>query len=158
MQKDKLFSKIGQLTVEFATLEHRLQSLLKMLMREDCPLIGPFFIHELNLAVLLRKVKHIARYRLEADDPLLNDLESALKRIDGTRDVRNLLVHGNWVIDETNAAHPVRVRDFKMRYEDGRWQDLTETAFNEKRLTHLVRKLQGLSTEVEHLVHRLRQP
>jgi len=30
MQKDKIFAKIGELTVQFATLEHQLQSLLEL--------------------------------------------------------------------------------------------------------------------------------
>ena len=59
MQKDRLFAKIGELTVQFASLEHQLQSLLEILLIEKSRLIGPFLIHELNLAVLLRKIKHI---------------------------------------------------------------------------------------------------
>jgi hypothetical protein len=44
-----------------------------------------------------------------------------------------------------------------MKYEADRWQDLTESHFNEKRLTRLVRKLQGMSNEIDHLVYRLQQ-
>jgi len=157
MQKDKLFAKIGELTVQFATLEHQLQSLLELLIAENSQVIGPFLIHELNLGVLLRKIKHIARYKLQGDGSLLELLEGTLKRIEATRDLRNLLIHGNWQIDEGSTACPVRVRDFKMKYEDGQWQDLTETTFNEKKLTHLTRRLQGMSHDVQHLSSRLRQ-
>ncbi len=157
MQKDKLFAKIGELTVQFATLEHQLQTLLELLVAEKNQVIGPFLIHELNLAVLLRKIKHIARYKLQNDLSLLGLLEDTLKRIEATRDLRNLLVHGNWQIDENCSACPVRVRDFKMRYEDGQWQDLAETTFNEKKLTHLTRRLQGISHDVQHLSHKLQQ-
>ena len=155
MQKDKLFAKIGELTVQFATLEHQLQALLELLIAENSQVIGPFLIHELNLSVLLRKIKHIARYRLQGDASLLDLLEGTLKRIEATRDLRNLLIHGNWQIDEGCTACPVRVRDFKMRYEEGQWQDLTETTFNEKKLTHLTRRLQGMSHDVQHLSLRL---
>jgi len=157
MQKDKLFAKIGELTVQFATLEHQLQSLLELLLAENSPMIGPFLIHELNLSVLLRKIRHIARYKLQGDGSLLEQLEGTLKRIEATRDLRNLLIHGNWQIDESSTTCPVRVRDFKMKYEDGQWQDLTETTFNEKKLTHLTRRLQGVSHDVQHLSSRLRQ-
>ena len=75
MQKEKLYAKIGELTIQFATLEHRLQSLLKILIGENSTLVGPFFIHELNLFVLLRKVGQIARYQLRDDDDLLENLE-----------------------------------------------------------------------------------
>jgi hypothetical protein len=157
MQKDKLFAKIGELTVQFATLEHQLQSLLELLIAEKNQVVGPFLIHELNLAVLLRKIKHIARFKLQGEGTLLEQLEQTLKRIEATRDMRNLLIHGNWQIDETCTACPVRVRDFKMRYEDGQWQDLAETSFNEKQFTHLIRRLQGMSHEIQYLSHQLQQ-
>ena len=157
MHKDKLFAKIGELTIQFATLEHQLQSLLEMLLVEKCKLIGPFFIHELALSTLLRKIKHIARYRLQNDSPFLEELEHTLKRIDAMRDLRNLLIHGNWQIDEDCTVCPVRVRDYKMRFEEGQWQELTETTFNEKKLTHLTRRLQGMSNEVQHLTRHLQK-
>ena len=157
MRKDRLYAKIGELTIQFATLEHELQSLLEMLLVEKCQLIGPFFIHELTFAVLLRKIKQIARYKLQNDTALLEDLERTVKRIDATRDLRNLLVHGNWQIREDCSACPVRVLDFKMKYEDGRWRDQTETTLNEKKLTHLTRRLQGISNDVHHIIRRLQQ-
>jgi hypothetical protein len=157
MQKDKLFAKIGELTVLFASLEHELQSLLELLIASNSQVIGPFLIHELNLSVLLRKIKHIARYKLQDDEALLEQLEGTLRRIEATRDMRNLLIHGNWQIDENSSTCPVLVRDFKMRYEDGQWLDLAETSFNEKKLTHLTRRLQAMSHDVQHLSYRLRQ-
>jgi hypothetical protein len=157
MQKEKLFAKIGELTVQFATLEHQLQTLLELLIAGNNQVIGPFLIHELNLSVLLRKIKHIAQYKLQGDGTLLEQLEGTLKRIEATRDMRNLLIHGDWQIDEDSSTCPVCVRDFKMRYEDGQWQDLAETTFNEKKLTHLTRRLQGMSHDVQHLASLLRQ-
>lgn len=156
MRKDKLFAMIGELTVRFATLEHQLQSLLELLLAHPSQLVGPFLIHELNLSNLLRKIKHIARYRLTQDGFVLEDLEGVLKRIEAVRDLRNLLVHGNWQIEEDCVQCPVRVRDYKMRFEDGRWQELTETTFNEKKLTHLIRRLQGMSNDVNHATERVR--
>ncbi|MCU0914363.1 MAG: hypothetical protein MUC88_07370 [Planctomycetes bacterium] len=155
MQKEKLFARIGELTVQFATLEHQLQSLLELLIAENNQVIGPFLIHELNLSILLRKIRHIARFKLQSDGGLLEQLEGTLKRIEATRDLRNLLIHGNWQIDANCTSCPVLVRDFKMRYEDGQWQELTETTFNEKKLTHLIRRLQAMSQDVQHLTRRL---
>jgi hypothetical protein len=155
MLKDKLYSKIGELTIQFATLEHRLQSLLKLLVGKDNDIIGPFFIHELNLFVLMRKVRLIASYRFKDRPQLLEDLERTLKRIDATRDMRNLLVHGDWQINESSTSCPVKVRDFKVKYEDGQWQELAETTFNEKKLTHLTRRLHADGLEIDHLIQRL---
>jgi len=155
MHREKLYAKIGELTIQFATLEHRLQAMLKMLIGQDSTLIGPFFIHELNLFVLLRKVGQIARYQLKDDELLLADLERALKRINTMRDMRNLLVHGEWHIQTDCPSCPVLVRDFKMKYEDEQWQELTETTFTEKQLTQFIRRLEGTGQEIEHLVQRL---
>jgi len=155
MRKDILFEKIGEMTIQFASLEHQLQSLLETLLGENNRLIGPFFIHELNLSVLLRKIKYVARFRIQSDAALLDELERALKQAEATRDIRNLLVHGRWQIDEGCNSCPVRVQDFKMRYEDGQWQQLTETTFNEKKLTAMVRRLQAMSNDITHITRRL---
>jgi hypothetical protein len=155
MRKEKLFEKIGEMTILFATLEHQLQSLLELLLGEKSQLIGPFFIHELNLTVLLRKIKHVARFRIQNNGSLLDELEHILKQIEATRDIRNLLVHGDWQIEEECTACPVKVRDFKMKYEEGEWHQLTETTFNEKKLTHLVRRLQAMSNDVTYVARKL---
>jgi hypothetical protein len=155
MPRETIFARIGELTVRYATLEHQLQSLLDLLLAGDNELIGPFLIHELNLAVLLRKIKHVGRYRLQGKGQILTDLEQALKRIEAIRDLRNLLMHGNWQIDENCPACPVKVRDFKMKFEGGQWQETTETTFNEKKLAQLVRRLQEMSDDVRHVVRRL---
>ena len=152
MLKDKLFQRIGELTVQFATLEHRLQQLLELLMGKDNILIGPLFIHNLSLATLLRKIRIVAQYKARENTRLLYDIERTLKAIDAVREDRNLLIHGEWQIKDTDAF-PVKVRDFRMRYEDGDWQEFTETALTEKKVTHLVRRLKGLSHDVEHLIH-----
>ena len=108
--------------------------------------------------MLLRKIKHVARFRIQSDAALLDELERSLKQIEATRDIRNLLVHGRWQIEEDCTACPVRVQDFKMKYEDGQWQQLTETTFNEKKLTGMVRRLQAMSNDVTHVIRRLQQP
>jgi len=155
MRKNTLFEKIGEMTIQFASLEHQLQTLLEILLGEGNQLVGPFFIHELNLSVLLRKIKHVGRFRIQSDAALLDELERTLKQIEATRDIRNLLVHGRWQIEEGCEACPVRVQDFKMRYEDGQWQQLTETTFNEKKLTAMVRRVQAMGNDITHIVRRL---
>ncbi len=157
MRKNMLFEKIGEMTIQFASLEHQLQTLLELLLGEGNRLLGPFFIHELNLSVLLRKIKYVARFRMRDDAGLLDELERALKQIEATRDIRNLLVHGRWQIEEGCDACPVRVQDFKMKYEDGQWQQLTETTFNEKKLTAMVRRLQAIGNDITHVIRRLQE-
>jgi hypothetical protein len=154
MRKQKIFSLIGELTVQFATLEHRLQKLLKILMRKDNVLIAPLFIHELSLAMLLRKIRIVALCRIPENKPMIKKLERVLKRVNTTRAERNLLMHGDWQIEDTHYF-PIKVRDFKIRYAKGTWQEFTETKLTEKKLTQLLRRLKGLVLEVEHLVRIL---
>jgi hypothetical protein len=154
MRKQIIFSLIGELTVQFSTLEHRLQRLLKILMRKDNVLIGPLFIHELSLSTLLRKIRIVALCRIPENEPLLKKLERVIKRINTTRVERNLLMHGDWHIEHP-YSFPIKVRDFKIRYEKGTWQEFTETKLTEKKLNQLLRRLKGLVQEVEHLVRVL---
>ena len=157
MLKDKLFQRIGELTVQFATLEHRLQQLLELLMGQDNILIGPLFIHNLSLAALLKKIRIVAQYRVRENSRLLYDLERTMRGIDAVREERNLLIHGEWQIEEI-SSFPVKVRDFKMRYEGGAWQEFSETALTEKKVTQHVRRLKGLAHDVEHLIRELGRP
>jgi hypothetical protein len=151
MRKLKVFSLIGELTVQFATLEHRLQRLLKILMRKDNVLIAPLFIHELSLSMLLRKIKIAALCRVSENKLLIKKLENVIKRVNATRAERNLLMHGDWHIESTQYF-PIKVRDFKIRYEKGTWQEFTETKLTEKKLNQLLRRLKGLVQEVEYCV------
>ena len=157
MQKEIIFLRIREVTVRFATLEHRLQRLLEILMGEDDILMGPLFIHDLNLPALLRKIRIVAYYRIQRNEPLLDDLERTVKRINTIREERNLLIHGDWQVEDIDSF-PIKVRDFKMTYEAGAWQEFTETAFTEKKLAHLIRRLKGLAHEVEHLVRKFSDP
>ena len=151
MRKDKLYQRIGELTVQFATLEHRLQQLLELLMGDGNPLIGPLFIHNLRLAALLRKITVVAQYRVQEDSPLLRELLRVVKAIETVREERNLLIHGEWLLKNT-GSYPIKIRDFRMRYEEGDWQEYTETALTEKKVTHLVRRLKGLVNDINYLI------
>ena len=51
----------------------------------------------------------------------------------------------------------MKVRDFKMKFESGQWQDQSETTFNEKKLAQLALRLQDMSDDVQHVVQRLPQ-
>jgi hypothetical protein len=154
MLKDRLFQGIGELTVQFATLEHRLQQLLELLMGKDNVLIGPLFIHNLSLATLLRKIRIVARYKVRENSRFLYDLERTIKAIDAVREERNLLIHGEWQIKDTETF-PVKVRDFRVRYDQNDRQEFTETALTEKKVTRLVRRLKGLANDVNHLIEEL---
>jgi hypothetical protein len=156
MQKKIVYLEIGELTILFATLEHRLQQFLEMLIGQDEAMIGPLFIHSLNLVSLLRKIRMAAPSKLNQNQKLLTDLENTIKRVDETRSDRNLLIHGDWQIEQTDT-YPIKVRDFKMRYEDGSWQQYSETTFTEKKVTQLIRRLKGLVNEVGYLTRELRQ-
>jgi hypothetical protein len=151
MLKDKLFQRIGELTVQFATLEHRLQQLLELLMGQGNILIGPLFIHNLSLATLLRKLRIVARYRVRDNTRFLYDLDRTVKAIDAIREERNLLIHGDWQIKDAETF-PVKVRDFRMHYDQNDRQTFTETALTEKKVTRLVRRLKGLGNDVDHLI------
>jgi hypothetical protein len=53
--KDRVFQLIGKITVQLATMEHRLQTLLETLMGDGNTLVGPLLIHEVPFAGLIKK-------------------------------------------------------------------------------------------------------
>jgi len=156
MWKEKVFQLIGKLTVQFATMEHRLQGLLETLMGGDNILVGPLFIHNMTLAVLLRKISIVSQCRIRDNTLLLAELERTIKKIDTLRGERNLLIHGDWKIESTDSSC-ITVCDFKMRCDEGTWQEFTETSFTEKKLNSLIRRLNGLDNEVEYLARKLNE-
>ncbi|MBN2590081.1 MAG: hypothetical protein JXA96_09475 [Sedimentisphaerales bacterium] len=156
MSKDRIFQLIGKITVQFATMEHRLQGLLEKLMGDSNTLVGPMFIHDIPLAGLLKKIRFLARCRLKNDSNFFSDLERILKNIGTLRQERNLLIHGDWKIEDLETFR-ITVRDFKLKYEEGTWQEFTEIEFTEKNLRDLNRRLEGLGNEVDFLVRRLNE-
>jgi hypothetical protein len=154
--KDRIFQLIGRLTVQFATMEHRLQGLLESLMGNGNSLVGPLFIHNMSLAVLLKKISFLANCRIRDDSQLLLNVERTIKKLNGLREERNLLIHGDWKIKDSGSCRII-VRDFKMKYEQGQWQEFTDISFTEKKLTALNRKLEGLGSEVDYIVRRLEE-
>jgi hypothetical protein len=157
MQNKKVFSGIGELTILFATLEHRLQQILETLIGDGNTTIGPLFIHGLNLVSLVSKIRMVAPCKLGKEKKLLEYLENALERIDVVRGERNLLIHGDWQIKDANSF-PIKVRDFKMHCESGNMQEFTETTITEKKVTALIRRLKGLVNEVDYLDREIRKP
>ena len=154
MNKDKIFQLIGKITIQFATMEHRLQGLLETLMGESNTLVGPMFIHDIPLAGLLKKIKLLARCRIRNNSNFLSDLDRILKKIGTLREERNLLIHGDWKIEDVNSFR-ITVRDFKMKYDDNSWQEFSEKEFTEQKLRDLHRRLDGLGNEVDYLVRKL---
>ena len=154
MRKEKVYELIGKLTVQFATMEHRLQGLLETLMGNSNTLVGPLFIHNMPLVALLRKIRLLSHCRIQNNSELVLELDRAIKKIDALREERNLLIHGDWKI-ESIESHNIKVRDFKMKYENGKWEEFSETEFTEKQLTSLVRRLDGLGNEVDYIIRKL---
>lgn len=156
MNKDRVFQLIGKITIQFATMEHRLQGLLEKLLGDSNTLVGPIFIHDIPLAGLLKKIRLLARCRSRNNPKFLFDLEQLLKKIATLREERNLLIHGEWKIDDMNSFE-ITVRDFKMKYEDGAWQEYSEIKFTEKKLINLNKQLEELGNEVDYLIRRLNE-
>lgn len=154
--KDRIFQLIGRLTVQFATMEHRLQGLLESLMGNGNSLVGPLFIHNMSLAVLLKKISVLVNCRIRDDSQLLLNVERTIKRLNDLREERNLLIHGDWKIKDSGSSRII-VRDFKMKYVEGVWQEFTDISFTEKKLNTLNRKLEGLGSEVDYIVRRLEE-
>lgn len=145
---------IGKITIHFATMEHRLQGLLEKLIGDSNTLVGPMFIHDIPLSGLLKKIRLLARCRIQNNSKFFSDLDRILKKIGTLREQRNLLIHGDWKIEELESFR-ITVRDFKLKYDEDTWQEFSEIEFTEKKLRDLSRRLEGLGNEVDYLAHKL---
>ena len=154
--KDRVFQLIGKITVQFATMEHRLQILLETLMGDGNTIVGPLFIHEVPFGGLMKKIGLLAHCRMQDGSELLSELDRILKKLDGLREERNLLIHGDWKIENLDSFR-ITVRDFKMRYDQNTLHEYSETEFTEKKLLILNRHLDGLGHKVDYLVRRLNE-
>lgn len=133
-----------------------MQGLLETLIGDGSNIIGPMFIHDIPLAGLLKKINMLAHCRFQDGSGLLSDLERILRKIDDLRDERNLLIHGDWKIEDLDSLK-ITVRDFKMKYDPGAWQEFSQTELSEKKLTAINRRLEGLGGEVDYFVRRLNE-
>ena len=121
MHKDRVFQLIGKITIQFATMEHRLQGLLEKLMGESNSLVGPMFIHDIPLSGLLKKIQFLARCRIRNESEFFLDLERILKKIGTLREQRNLLIHGDWKIEELGTLDQfTKIRSMMVDYENNR--------------------------------------
>ena len=154
MSKDIIFQLIGKITLQFATMEHRLQGLLEKIMGESNSLVGPMFIHDIPLAALLKKIRFLAKCRIHNNPELFAELDSILKKIGTLREERNLLIHGDWKIEESDTFR-ITVRDFKLKYDQGTWHEFSEIEFSEKKLRDLNKRLEGLCNDLESIDKRL---
>jgi hypothetical protein len=152
--KDRVFQLIGKITVQLATMEHRLQTLLETLMGDGNTLVGPLFIHEVPFAGLIKKIGLLAHCKIHDNSELLSELERVLDKLDDLREERNLLIHGDWKIEYVSSLR-ITVRDFKMKYDQDSLQEYSETEFTEKKLTGLNRHLEGLGSDVDYLVRKI---
>lgn len=157
MRKDKIFQIIDKLTIQFATIEHRLQGLLEILMGNSNTLVGSLFIHNMPLVALLKKISIVSRCKIHGNPQLLKEMELTIKKINSLREERNLLIHGDWNIENTDTSLTIKVRDFKIRCEEGSWHDFSETSFTEKKLKSINRRLTGLGEEIDFLIRRINE-
>ena len=145
---------LGKITIQFATMEHRLQGLLEKLTGDNNALIGSMFIHDIPLAGLLKKIRLLARCRMQNNPEFLTELERILKKIGTLREERNLLIHGDWKLEDLESFR-ITVRDYKIKYEKDTWHEFSEIEFTEKKLRDLNRRLEGLGNNVDYLIQKL---
>ena len=152
MSSHAIYGLLGQISVTFATVEHRLINLLEYLLTKDnCSLVKPYILDDLSLSRCIQKIQAVSKLRLWDQTVLLDELLAVISAIDNLRIQRNLFIHGDWFTEDlTEYATSVTVLDYKPRLdkETGVWQYLESVRASDT-------KLKTMLNEIDNAFHEL---
>lgn len=116
---------LGKLAVSFSALEYNVRIMLQRLVGGNV-WVGPLLINPLQFAQVIQRCRKAAESRYIKDPARLREAKDLLNRADALREVRNLFIHGQWIIGL--ASNTVSVFTFRLRYNerDDLWEYLED--------------------------------
>jgi hypothetical protein len=129
---DKHLNALGRVTAYFSQLEDELCRLAWSLLGAE-PAVGQIVTAELSFKGLLNLIGCLGQHRF-ADQPLMTQLEDALKRAVQVEEERNVLIHSAWFAGETNdQVHRIKITakrksGRRVQIEQVQPQDIEEVA------------------------------
>ena len=162
MSAKTIYHLLGQISVTFATIEHRLVNLLEFLLTDDnCSLVRPYILDKMPLAQRIQKIQTVAKLRLSEHEATLKELKTILTGIDNLRNERNIFIHGDWFTEDlTDNSESVTVLDYKpcLDKTTGVWTYLNSVRPSRTKLNNLLQKagkfLEQL-TEIDDQIRKL---
>jgi len=142
MSRQEIYSLLGEISVTFATIEHRLLNLLEYLLEGDNQsLARPYILDDLPISRCIEKIRSVGKLRLWDQEALHEELKTAINSIDSLRVKRNIFIHGLWSKDELKEqSTSVNIVNFKPRVdkETGVWEYLESVRITNVQLQEML--------------------
>ena len=122
---EEAWAVVGELAASFAAMESNVKLLLERLIGTTDPFVLPLLIDGLTLYQTTERCRKAAEVKFVNEPERLAQTNDLLKRVDAMRRIRNLFIHGLWVIDPTVLPR-ILVHGFKLRRDGGLWLYLDE--------------------------------
>jgi len=154
-KQDEIYLRIGEFVVSFGKVAYLLERLLEVLTDEqDNVWIKPLFIDDLMVGRVLGKISKIAEVRLDDNENLLDELKDTIKKVCDIQQNRNKVVHGEWLIDPTGRC-PTKLRNYRLRRENGCWQYLDDRVMTPTKLKSLSTKSKELEVDLKNITSKI---
>ena len=162
MSNETIYHLLGEISVTFASLEHRLVNVLEYLLTDgEDTLIRPYILDDIPFSRCIQQTRAVAKLRLWEYKSILEKLNKVLNNVDDFRVQRNIFIHGDWLTQElTNEAESVTVFDYRPRLDEksGVWEYLKSIPVTRSELQTLLHKtidalkeLTSIDTEIRKL-------
>ena len=147
MSKKDICGLLGEISIYFATIEHRLiDHLAYLLTKSDITLVSPYILDRLPISQLIKQTQSVAELRLSECSELFEELKAVLKIIEDLRQQRNLFIHGDWFTEELKEdSKYITVLDYKPKLdkETGVWKYMNVKKVTREELEEMLAKVKG---------------
>lgn len=149
MDTPTYYHLLGQISVTFASIEHRLKELLEYLLIEKHAFVKPYLIDDFTLDKCIQKIRKVAQLRF-LDKKTLGTLIEVLNSINSLRKERNWFIHGDWNFEElAGESSCVSFFIYKPQYNPkGGWEYIDHKQVTKKNLEKILSKAESAKKDL----------
>jgi len=160
MSKKDICSLLGEISIYFATIEHRLiDHLAYLLTKSDNTLVSPYTLDRLPISLLIKQIQSVAELRLSEFSGLFEKLKAILKIIDDLRLQRNLFIHGDWFTEELKEdSKYITVLDYKPKLDKDTkvWKYMNVKKVSHEELEEMLAKVKEAYEQLIIICNKIR--
>jgi hypothetical protein len=159
MSNKNICSLLGEISICFATIEHRLiDHLAYLLTKSDITLVSPYVLDRLPISQLIKQTQSVAELRLSECSELFDELKAVLKIIEDLRQQRNLFIHGDWFTEELKEdSKYVTVLDYKPKLDKNTkvWKYMNVKKVSHEELKEMLDKVKGAFEQLVQVCNKI---
>lgn len=159
MGKKDICGLLGEISIYFVTIEHRLiDHLAYLLTKSDVTLVSPYVLDRLPISQLIKQTQSVAELRLSECSELFEELKTILQIIDDLRLQRNLFIHGDWFTDELKEdSKYVTVVDYKpkLNRDTKVWEYMNVMKVSNEELKDMLNKVKAAYEQLIEVCNKI---